>query len=435
MRSLIVLAGSFSMLVAQEAKVDFVRQVAPILIQRCVECHGAKEQEGELRLDRREYVFVDGKQDEWVVHPGKPDDSEFLRRVLLPASDDDVMPAEGEPLRKEQIDVLRQWIAEGADWPAAGDQVFIAAEEALEKSRIKFELPVVDDAAKAKIEAALTALRARGAVAQRVAADTDAVDVNFSLLREQVGDQDLAALADLAPVLVWLNLSRTAVTDAGLERLAGLTELRRLHLAGTAVGDAGVRHLQGLGKLDYLNLYGSKVGDAGLAALGGLVALRKLFVWETPVTEAGAKALADKLPALQIDRGEYVAARLQAAEQEIADRQARNKPANTVCPVSDKPVDPAHAIDHDGIRLGFCCAKCLAAFQKDAAPYAAKVAQIKAAAAAAQKPVNDTCPVNGKPVDLAHTVEHDGKRIAFCCGNCLAKFVADPASYADKLPK
>lgn len=435
MRSLIVVAGSFSMLLAQETKIDFVKQVAPILIQHCVECHGAKEQEGELRLDRREFVFVDGKQDEWVVLPGKPDDSEFLRRVQLPASDDEVMPAEGEPLRKEQIDLLRQWIAAGADWPADGDQVFIAAEAAIEKSRIKFELPALDDAAKAKVEAALTALKTRGAVAQRVAADTDAVDVNFSLLREQVGDQDLALLADLAPVLVWLNLSRTAVTDAGLERLTGLPELRRLHLAGTAIGDAGVRHLRGLGKLEYLNLYGSKVGDAGLEALGGLSALRKLYVWETPVTEAGAKALGSKLAALVIDRGEYVTARLQAAEQEIADRQARNKPVNTVCPVSDKPVDPAHAIDHDGIRLGFCCGKCLASFQKDPAAYAAKVAEIKAAAAAAQKPANEICPVSGKPVDPAHTVEHAGKRIAFCCGNCLAKFVADPAAYADKLPK
>ena len=40
-----------------------------------------------------------------------------------------------------------------------------------------------------------------------------------------------------------------------------------------------------------------------------------------------------------------------------------------------------------------------------------------------------------KPIDLAQTIEHEGKRIAFCCAKCKAAFQKDPKKYADKLPK
>ena len=50
---------------------------------------------------------------------------------------------------------------------------------------------------------------------ERVAADTPAIDANLSLLRDRVGDAEVALLEPLAPVLVWLNVSRTAITDAG----------------------------------------------------------------------------------------------------------------------------------------------------------------------------------------------------------------------------
>ena len=66
--------------------------------------------------------------------------------------------------------------------------------------------------------------------------------------------------------------------------------------------------------------------------------------------------------------------RLAAAQKEIDERAARNKPVNEMCPVAtDKAVDPAQFVDHDGRRIAFCCAKCKAAFQKDPAKYLANL--------------------------------------------------------------
>jgi mono/diheme cytochrome c family protein len=99
-------------------RVDFAAQVLPILQSRCIECHGPAKVRGKLRLDSRERVFDPARRDRWVIEPGHPERSELFRRVSLPDEDEDRMPGKGLPLDAAQIETLRAWIAQGADWPA-----------------------------------------------------------------------------------------------------------------------------------------------------------------------------------------------------------------------------------------------------------------------------------------------------------------------------
>lgn len=371
------LAVACAQLVAQDdkpaaAKVDFQKQIAPILMERCVECHGPKAQKGDLRLDAKAHLFG-GEQDEWNVVPGKPDDSELLRRVALPAGDDEVMPEKGETLTKAQQELLRQWIAEGAEWPAAADEWFAKEIAAQVIPKITFELPAVDADEQAAIDAAMAELQKRGAVVQRVAADTPAIDVNLSLLRDKVTDADLALLVPLQKRLVWLNVSRTAISDAGAASLKQLTQLRRLHAANTGLGDATFRALGALKELEYVNAYATALGDDGLATLVDLPKMARVYVWQSKVTPGAARAARASKPQLLLDLGDYVEERLAAAQKEIAERAERNKPVNDTCPVADKPIDPNQTVEHDGRRVAFCCAKCKAAFEKDPAKFAAKL--------------------------------------------------------------
>jgi mono/diheme cytochrome c family protein/YHS domain-containing protein len=405
MRSLLALC--LPPLLAAQQPVDFLRDIAPLLQDRCVECHGPEKQKGDLRLDRKEHLFTEDRES-WVVQPGKPDESELLRRIQLPADDEDVMPNKGELLRPAQIEQLRQWVVGGADWPPGGDEFFAAAAAARVVPKIDFGIAAPDAAMQQRIDQALAALAERGIRAQIVAADTPAVDVNAALLRERVGDQDLASLADLAPVLVWLNLSRTAVTDDGLAQLSALQQLRRLNLANTGIGDAGVEKLGVLERLEVLNLYGSKVTDAGLRRLAALPALRRVYAFDTAVTAAAAAELAQRQPPVVVDRGEYVAERLHQAAAEIAARAAAAPaaPINATCPVSDKPVDAATAIDHEGLRIAFCCEKCKQQFLQEPARYGAKIADYRRAlgkdAPAAEKPPE-------KPVEKPVEKPKDGE--------------------------
>jgi hypothetical protein len=99
--------------------VDFQRDVRPILAENCFKCHGRDEEarKSKLRLDLRDPALKGGRLGVPAVVPGKPDDSELMRRVLS-GKDNEVMPPPqtGKKLTAKQIDVLRRWIASGADY-------------------------------------------------------------------------------------------------------------------------------------------------------------------------------------------------------------------------------------------------------------------------------------------------------------------------------
>jgi len=94
----------------------YTQQLRGVLRERCVACHGALKQEGELRLDTASLIRRGGTTGPAVV-PGDAAASLLLTKVT--AADLSVrMPPEGEPLKPEQIAALRDWIQSGADGPA-----------------------------------------------------------------------------------------------------------------------------------------------------------------------------------------------------------------------------------------------------------------------------------------------------------------------------
>jgi mono/diheme cytochrome c family protein len=111
--------------------VQYNRDIRPILSDNCFACHGpdANTRAAGLRLDRRE----DALQNSAIV-PNKPDESEILKRVLSTDPETIMPPPEShKTLTQAQIDLLRQWIAEGAEYQ--GHWAFIAP--------VKPELPQV----------------------------------------------------------------------------------------------------------------------------------------------------------------------------------------------------------------------------------------------------------------------------------------------------
>src|SRR5229473_1071085 len=92
------------------AKVDFGRDVLPILRQNCVGCHGPSQQISGLRLDRKSAVLT-----RRGVVPGSSENS-FLYHRISGSAYGLQMPPTG-PLRAEQIKTIKTWIDQGADWP------------------------------------------------------------------------------------------------------------------------------------------------------------------------------------------------------------------------------------------------------------------------------------------------------------------------------
>ncbi|MEK0449057.1 MAG: hypothetical protein RL088_1325 [Verrucomicrobiota bacterium] len=87
-----------------------------VLAHNCTKCHGQHKQKGGLRLDLRDAAMKGGESGA-AIKAGKPDESELLRRVMLPKDDDEIMPPEKGPLDPKDAATLRKWIAAGAPWP------------------------------------------------------------------------------------------------------------------------------------------------------------------------------------------------------------------------------------------------------------------------------------------------------------------------------
>jgi hypothetical protein len=280
--------------VSRAADVDFAKDIQPILEKTCLKCHGPEKPKGGLRLDSKEALLKGGKGGEIVV-AGKADESSLYEAVTLPKDDPMRMPAEGEPLTKEQQDLFRDWINQGLKWP---DGLVLKAPATAKPAEPVDPGVAISDAEKAAV-AKVTQLNA---LALRLAQNTNLLRVDFSLQGKDIKDDDLACLKDMAN-LVELNLGNTPVTDAGLAHVKDMAKLTRLQLHKTKITDAGLANLKTMQKLQSLNLYSTEITDAGLEHLKELKGLKRLYVWQTKVTAEGAKKLQEAIPGLYINRG------------------------------------------------------------------------------------------------------------------------------------
>ncbi len=108
-----------------EAQLEFFeKQVRPLLVEHCQGCHGAKKQEGGLRLDSRAAILRGGDTGPAVL-PGQPGESELIQAIHYDP-DGYQMPPSGK-LPAEAIAMLTRWVEESAPWPAESEQSPLAA--------------------------------------------------------------------------------------------------------------------------------------------------------------------------------------------------------------------------------------------------------------------------------------------------------------------
>jgi hypothetical protein len=110
----IALKADFVLAQESTSRIDFNRDIRPILSNHCFQCHGADDgaRKAELRLDERSSV-IDNK----AIVPGSANDSPLYERITT-ADESLRMPPEetGKPLSQTQIELLQRWIQEGAEY-------------------------------------------------------------------------------------------------------------------------------------------------------------------------------------------------------------------------------------------------------------------------------------------------------------------------------
>ena len=114
----VILLTSLALRAQAAERIEFTQQIKPLLETTCLSCHGAERPKGNLRLGTRAGALKGGDSGPSLV-PGQPEKSPLYTATILASDHDDLMPptTKGGPLSKEKTELLRLWIAQGADWP------------------------------------------------------------------------------------------------------------------------------------------------------------------------------------------------------------------------------------------------------------------------------------------------------------------------------
>ena len=95
--------------------IDFSEQVKPILNKNCITCHGGVRRQGDFSLLFRQDALAKTKSGKYAIIPGDPDHSEMISRLTL-KDPEERMPYKHDALSEAQINILRNWIKQGAVW-------------------------------------------------------------------------------------------------------------------------------------------------------------------------------------------------------------------------------------------------------------------------------------------------------------------------------
>ncbi|MCE9524596.1 MAG: DUF1549 domain-containing protein, partial [Planctomycetales bacterium] len=147
----LILFAAGNLISADEKKIDFSRDIRPILSNNCFKCHGfdEKQRQGGLRLDVKDGFGAKLESGAVAVVPGKPDESELIKR-LVHADPAEKMPpvASGKKLSPEQVELIKKWVAQGGEYkthwsfipPVHGAPPEVTAKEAVKNPIDNFVL-------------------------------------------------------------------------------------------------------------------------------------------------------------------------------------------------------------------------------------------------------------------------------------------------------
>ncbi|MCW5911406.1 MAG: hypothetical protein KIT62_10045 [Cyclobacteriaceae bacterium] len=280
--------------------------VKPILENKCYSCHGSGKQKGKLRLDAPEYILKGGKGG-LVLIAGRTDESELIHRVLLPLEDEDHMPPkEKAQLTQAEAEILKLWIASGADFEKSilESNQLAAIQKILSGNKTQYIAEVPEGNPGAANPKVINDLKRLGAVVLPVANASNYLSVN--LVNITVLDSAVDLLVQLKQQVVWLKAGDLPLNDSHLDKLSQLVQLTRLNLERTSVTNAGLSHLNSLHQLQYLNLNQTKISANGLRSLNGLKNLQSLFIYGTAVSVKDLTSLQHVFPNTKIEIGNYV---------------------------------------------------------------------------------------------------------------------------------
>jgi uncharacterized membrane protein len=287
----------------------FAQVIQPILNSKCVSCHKEGKAQGKLLLDSEAGIRKGGKSGP-VITAGDWEESELVRRVMLPPTSTKFMPAKNlPPLDNLEINILKWWIANGADY-----QKKVAATNPDDKTKYLLTVYLgLDSDAKPVVKLpevpaasaeTLKKLKESGIMARPLSQETHLLDVSIPGARNQSTEKRHELLKQLLPIkeqVYWLNLSDGGWVSEDLKVLGQFPRLNRLYLQKNNISDNGIGYLRELKGLETLNLYGNPLTDSCIPAIQALPSLKKITLWQTQLSDKGMAGLSTQANRLEVN--------------------------------------------------------------------------------------------------------------------------------------
>jgi hypothetical protein len=223
---LVIAAGLFTYFsFSASSKIDFNTQVKPIFNKKCIACHGGVKAKSDFSLLFREDAMKPAKSGKYPIVPGKPGESEMIRRITN-RDPEERMPYKHEALSKDEIKVLKQWIKQGAEWGEHWAFIPVKKEEIPDHSDkwIKNEIDqfVLDKLKQEKLKPSIET--DKSTLLRRVSLDLTGLPPVETIAKKFLSDNSDKAYEDLVDNLLatnaygerwtslWLDLARYADT-------------------------------------------------------------------------------------------------------------------------------------------------------------------------------------------------------------------------------
>lgn len=268
-----------------EELVFYGEVVQPILNQNCKSCHNPRNLKGEFNLTTFEELLKGGENGE-VLKAGNPELSALFAKMILPLEDEGHMPPkEKRQPSKEEIELIKSWIASGASQNTTLGQAGVV-EKLLEPFFHREEIPFypLTEVSTAPADT-LSKLRKTGLFAENVLQGYSWLKVsciNFPTFN----DDNWVLLKSVKDQIAYLDLSETQVTDGILDSISNLPNLTILKLNQTTLAGTQLGALSDCKNLKILYLNSTQTSMENLSALNQHSSLQKVFAYQTPAGES-----------------------------------------------------------------------------------------------------------------------------------------------------
>ena len=275
----------------------YEKAVEPILLDKCVSCHGPKKIKGNLQLDSKEHIQKGGKDGNVFDLTG---DASIIERMHLPLTEEKHMPPDGKPqLTPSEIMILQKWISAGGDFNKKmfelnkADSLYILANN-YQPTKEKSKQSAGPDLSEYNTNYCNVHYEYPGSTQ---------IEVNF-FQGSFYNSAQLKNIEKIKEQVVSLNMQGMPLKEEDLTIIAGFKSLEKLNLNYTGLKIDALKPIKQLPKLKILSIAGIEGAISAINSLVNGTPIQVLNIWNNTIKTDQVQQIQNSKQGLMVTVGD-----------------------------------------------------------------------------------------------------------------------------------